>query len=1574
MSASDDCSEFAQRARIREQCNRFESARRSGQQPSIEAHLEQAPEADRPELLRELIAVEITLRRERGENPSPLEYHERFPEDAAMVEAAFSRAQEEGPPADAIGSPRQASNPDTARNLLFGILALQNNFIDRAALLAAFNAWTDDKSRSLGLILVELGKLDTSRHVLLDALVAEHLKINGEDPDRSLAAISSLGPVRRDLEHLADPDLAASLGHVGTSRSSSTDPDATLSWIGTPTSSGARFRVLRPYARGGLGEVFAAFDEELQREVALKRIQDHHADDPDSRARFLQEAEITGGLEHPGVVPVYGLGQYDNGRPFYAMRMVKGDSLRTAIKQFHEADQDPKRDPGERTVSLRRLLGRFLDVCNAIGYAHSRGVLHRDLKPNNILLGKYGETLIIDWGLAKIVGRPEHKPEDAEPTLRPPSGSTIESTRAGSAIGTPGYMSPEQARGDIDKLGPASDVFSLGATLYHLLTGQPAFHGEDFADRLQKNQRCEFSPPRVVNSRVPRPLEAICLKAMSLQPEDRYASPSSFAEDIEHWLADEPVKVLPESRSQRATRWARRHRAATQAAAGALVVISAVAIVSALLINQARRGERAALDDATAALAAETRAKTEAQIQRERAEDREQLAIDAVKKFRDAVEHNPELDRRDDFVTLRGTLLRSPLQFFRSLRDQLESSHDTRPEALSRLASANFELAGTISAMGNTSDALRALQELLPFQERLLQEQPNVDEFQAQLGRTLDLTGQLQSALGQRDQAIDSFHKALGVLEPLAARNPTVIDFQKDLGTCYFSLGWHNLFAWGQPVAGLEFLQKGVETREPLAHGSPPDDPIQEDLAVNLHYVGSAQTAIGQTTTALATFQKANEMLRRLKPADYQGYDPWIGENYLFIGNLQSGMGRPDEALTSYRKALRILEPAAHMKRAKGRNNLAGVYAAIGDVLGPGKPSVRIEWYQKALDVWDQLARENPMGWYLASTARVRFVIGEAQSELGQPVQALRSYQKAAEIQERLVGQPEMRHAMVHLGGADIATTSVRIAELLSQAGRKNEASQSFEKALALYEKLVRTEPAKGQSDDALVAIYDAMGNLLSRMGRPSDEVEARRKALAIHERRVQAHPRNLADQLGSAMARNYIGNLYVGTGQVAEAGASLRESLDILERLNGDNPESAELASSLGLTLHWLSGLDLPRDWNAAREKLRQGIKHQKRAISLAPGNAGYRGHLRNQLVGLRSEALGHADAAQAAEAALDYAPLAAGNVAELYETATSLISCMNLAKTLPERDSYAKAAIEMLRSAIAAVKTGTNQPAGAADLLPLLVKAHKSIRDLSLATNRRAEAIESYRKAQDTGERLVREQPNNPQYQLDLAASFMSIGNLLDKSGRKTEASHSFEKALAAYEKLVGTKPDKGLNDDALVAIHEAMGNLSSRMGRPVDSLKSFQRALAIREPLAEAQPKNLPYQVNFAWMHANVGKLLGQTGRKLEALQSIEKALAIYERLVRAGMVARNPGELYNYACLFSLCVPLAKDRAERDRFASDAMQTLRTAVAAGWSRAVWTGRDPDLIPLHDRDDFRRLLGELFDIGFPANPFAP
>lgn len=318
-----------------------------------------------------------------------------------------------------------------------------------------------------------------------------------------------------------------------------------------------RYRPERFHAKGGLGEVWLAQDQELHRDVALKRIQLRYRDDAESRRRFLLEAEITGRLEHPGVVPVYGLHQGEDGQPCYAMRFIHGQTLHEAIKHFHEADAPP-RDPGERSVAFRQLLSRFVAVCNTVAYAHSRGILHRDLKPANIMLGRYGETLVVDWGLAKPFARSEEAQASGEETLAPSGDGGDGSTQAGQALGTPAYMSPEQAGGRWGVLGQASDVYSLGATLYVLLTGRPPFEGKT-DDILARVQAGRFLSPEQVKRDTPRALAAVCCKAMATRPEDRYGSALELAAEIERWLADEPVQARRETVREKLQRGSRRH-------------------------------------------------------------------------------------------------------------------------------------------------------------------------------------------------------------------------------------------------------------------------------------------------------------------------------------------------------------------------------------------------------------------------------------------------------------------------------------------------------------------------------------------------------------------------------------------------------------------------------------------------------------------------------------------------------------------------------------------------------------------------------------------------------------------------------------------------------------------------------------------------------------------------------------------------------------------------------------------------------------------------------------------------------
>jgi eukaryotic-like serine/threonine-protein kinase len=342
-----------------------------------------------------------------------------------------------------------------------------------------------------------------------------------------------------------------------------------------------RYRPLRFHAKGALGEVYVARDEECHRDVALKTIQAEWANDEVNRQRFEREAEITARLEHPSIVPVYGMAIGADGRPCYAMRFISGETLYDAVQRYHaigqtereafsriprrrflqrlSAAQGVQQTKAERALALRQLLAHFIAVCNAVAYAHSRGIIHRDLKPQNVMLGKFGETLVVDWGLARVFTRSTTERATGEDSLVPSTNRPPEMTQIGQVVGTPAYMSPEQAAGRIDSLGPASDIYSLGATLYVLLTGQPPIREPNIPLLLAKVQAGEIPPPRKVKRTVSPGLDAICKKAMALRPEDRYATAQELAGDVARWLADEPVTAWREPFGERFSRLTRKH-------------------------------------------------------------------------------------------------------------------------------------------------------------------------------------------------------------------------------------------------------------------------------------------------------------------------------------------------------------------------------------------------------------------------------------------------------------------------------------------------------------------------------------------------------------------------------------------------------------------------------------------------------------------------------------------------------------------------------------------------------------------------------------------------------------------------------------------------------------------------------------------------------------------------------------------------------------------------------------------------------------------------------------------------------
>jgi serine/threonine protein kinase len=322
-----------------------------------------------------------------------------------------------------------------------------------------------------------------------------------------------------------------------------------------------KYGLLEEIGRGGMGTVYLAEDRVLGRRVALKVVSTG-ATDPGAAARMLREARVIARLEHPGIVPVHDAGMLPDGRMFYAMKRVDGRRL----------DEVALRDGATLPDRLRV----FQKICEAVAFAHAHGVIHRDLKPENVMVGPFGEVLVMDWGVAKVFE------ESAEPPPPAASGSPS-ATAEGTVLGTPAYMAPEQAAGHADRVGPAADVYALGAILRFLLTGRAPFDEETALRRARGEAGLTPRPVRVGDGALPRPLAAVAEKAMSSEPGGRYASVEELAADVARYLDGARVLAHRETLGERSARIFARYRTP-------ILLIAAYLLMRTLLFLFSRQG------------------------------------------------------------------------------------------------------------------------------------------------------------------------------------------------------------------------------------------------------------------------------------------------------------------------------------------------------------------------------------------------------------------------------------------------------------------------------------------------------------------------------------------------------------------------------------------------------------------------------------------------------------------------------------------------------------------------------------------------------------------------------------------------------------------------------------------------------------------------------------------------------------------------------------------------------------------------------------------------------------------------
>jgi serine/threonine-protein kinase len=1052
---------------------------------------------------------------------------------------------------------------DTDRNLLFGVLALQADAICRSHFLEACAVWAHQKDRSLADLLLERGWITPEDRADIDRVVARKLKKHSGDARAGLVEVTT-DEVRQSLAEVDDADVRRTLGEA--LRPQGPGPVSTADSL---PGRGGRYVLSRLHAKGGIGQVWLARDSSLGRDVALKELRPDRAHQPALRIRFLREAQVTGQLEHPGIVPIYELGtKPTDDEPFYTMRFVRGRTLTEALRAYHGRRQRGEAGP----LEFRDLLAAFVSVCNAVAYAHSRGVLHRDLKPQNVALGDFGEVMVLDWGLAKLTDQPDDTTAAAPLTVE--EGG--EGTQAGQVLGTPAYLSPEQADGRLDLLDARTDVYGLSAILYELLAGRPPFTGTGSLEVLQQVRHEPPTRPRALVPAVPAALEAVCLKALAKDRSARYASARELASEVQHFLADEPVTAYRESVAVRLARWGRRHKPLVTGATALLATAVVLLTIGAGLLGQAN--------------ARTERQREAAEKERDRAEDNFRKARQAVDDYFTQVSEDRLLQSPlPGLQPLRKELLETALKYYREFATQ----HRDDPALQAELAQALVRVGKITNEIGQYDDAHTAFQEAGTIWRQLVRDDPDRVEYQRGLAGALGELGRLQHRnLGRRAAGLEALQESHALFERLARGDPDNRDLAAELAQSHDRLvSWY--YDGHQAAEELQHLEKSLELWKRLAAADRRWERKVASASMNLGYYHHRR---GTAPDALRCHGQSWEILQRLvraNPSD-TGARAELRRACTNIGyvHLMHTL-RYDEALRYFSQARTEAEHLARenpsvidyqRQRAGAYNMLAQVQAAVGPVAAAEK------WVRAAIATLEPVRAREPKN--LDLTQELAFAYQLLTRYLNTPGQL-------QEVRELLLKSRDLFQANVAAApdnknyAMNLATAHRALGELQWRAGQRTEALQTLQPALAILEGNARGQGETVEDLNELASLYFTLAQIHREAGHRPEATAFFRKAFDVRKGQAIANPASSRAAMRLAEFSLPLAELLRADGKPREARQCVQLALEALEKGSNLPARDEYLRAELYAVLTGLVGpgnTDLTPEEQAERRRHADG------------------------------------------------------------------------------------------------------------------------------------------------------------------------------------------------------------------------------------------------------------------------------------------------------------------------------------------------------------------------------------------------